>query len=304
MDARAFGLVVLLCLLWGIQQVFLKGMAAQIAPVMQLALRFVGATIFFGVVVLHREGGRSFRDGALPSGLLMGALFTLEFVFLGEALRYTAASHTIVFLYTAPVFTAMGVQFLPNERLRGVQWIGVGMAVLGIVIAFIGPGNRPVKDLVVGDLLALLGGAAWGLSNVVLRRGRIGSASTAKTVFYQVGVAGPVLLLFAALTGQLGFTPTALVLASLAFHTIVVAILSLLLWFWLLRHYLTSRLMLMTLLTPLFGMVFGGLILHEAIELRFAAGALLVLGGILVVNLELVRSLGRRPATTAPSKAG
>lgn len=297
MDARAFGLVLVLCLIWGIQQVVIKGVATAIAPVMQLALRFIGGAIFFGITVLRREGARTFLDGTHASGLLIGVLFSLEFLLVGEALRHTTAAHAVVFLYTAPIFTAVGVQFLPHERLQGMQWVGVGIAFLGIVMSFLGPGSRPLRELVFGDCLALLGGAAWGLSNVVLRRGRIGSASTAKTVFYQVGLAGVLLGAFALATGQVRVVPTPAAIASLLFQTLIVAIFSYLVWFWLLRHYLTSRLMLMTLLTPLFGVLFGALFLHEPIDPRFAAGGGLVLAGILIVNARLLSvRLGRQPA--------
>jgi drug/metabolite transporter (DMT)-like permease len=57
-------------------------------------------------------------------------------------------------------------------------------------------------------------------------------------------------------------------------------------WFWLLRHYLTSRLMLLSLLTPLFGVLFGAALLDDPISLRFALGGGLVLLGILTVNLH------------------
>jgi drug/metabolite transporter (DMT)-like permease len=66
----------------------------------------------------------------------------------------------------------------------------------------------------------------------------------------------------------------------------VIAISSYLIWFWLLRHYLTSRLMLLSLLTPLFGVVFGSTLLDDPISWRFAFGGGLVLVGILIVNLR------------------
>jgi drug/metabolite transporter (DMT)-like permease len=160
---------------------------------------------------------------------------------------------------------------------------------MGIVVAFIGPGGRPSADFRLGDLLALCAGLSWGMSTVVLRRGRIGAAATAKTVLYQVGVASILLSVFALTTGQTNAVPTARAILALVFQTVGISVLSYLLWFWLLRHYFTSRLMLLSLMTPLFGVLFGALLLKDAIELRFALGASLVLAGILVVNARQSR---------------
>jgi drug/metabolite transporter (DMT)-like permease len=289
LDLRAMALVLLLCVIWGFQQVAMKSVAADVSPIMQLAIRFAGASIFFGVWVAVREGRRAFDDGTLASGLFLGLMFSLEFVFVGSALDHTTAAHTTVFLYSAPIFTALGLQFLPEERLDRIQWIGITAAFSGIVVAFVSPGSRPVTELLIGDLLALLGGATWGLSNVVLRRGRVSGAATAKTVLYQVGVAAVVLFVFASITGQTRLVPSEAAILALLFQTLLISILSYLVWFWLLRHYLTSRLMLLSLMTPLFGVVFGAVLLRDPIEPRFALGSLLVLAGILVVNGRLLR---------------
>ena len=142
-------------------------------------------------------------------------------------------------------------------------------------------------------MLALLAGVSWGFSNVVLRRGRVGGASTAKTVFYQVATAAILLGVFAAATGQTGFTSSTLMIAGLIFQTLIISMVSYAVWFWLLRHYLTSRLMLLSLLTPLFGVIFGAVLLGDPVSLRFALGAALVLLGVLVVNLQVI--LKRQP---------
>lgn len=292
LDLRAAVFVVGLCLVWGFQQVALKGVAANAAPVMQLAIRFGGASLFFGCLVLLREGPRAFADGTLPSGLLLGLMFSLEFIFAGEALVHTTVAHSVVFLYTAPIFTALGLQYLPEERLSLLQWSGIAIAFLGVAVAFLGFSGRPAAELLTGDLLALMGGASWGLSNVVLRRGRVNRAAAAKTVLYQVGTAALVLAGFAALTGQTQIELSSMTVLSLVFQTLVIAIASYLVWFWLLRRYLTSRLMLLSLLTPLFGVLFGAALLGDRIDLRFAAGALLVLAGVVIVNFQLFMRRG------------
>jgi drug/metabolite transporter (DMT)-like permease len=293
LDLRAIVLVLILCMLWGIQQVAMKSVAADVTPIMQLALRFAIAAVFFGIWVAAREGRRAFSDGTLTSGVLLGVMFSLEFILVGSSLAHTTAAHATVFLYSAPIFTALGLQFLPEEKLDRIQWLGIGAAFVGVVVAFIGPGARPAADVFLGDLIALCGGISWGVSNIVLRRGRIGSASTAKTVLYQVGVATILLFSFAFATGQTHTVFTTPAILALAFQTVCISISSYLVWFWLLRHYFTSRLMLLSLMTPLFGVVFGALLLKDPIELRFALGAFLVIAGILVVNAQQMR---KRPA--------
>ena len=72
----------------------------------------------------------------------------------------------------------------------------------------------------------------------------------------------------------------------LSFQTLIVSFASLLLWFWLLRNYLASRLGVFSFLTPLFGVLFSVLFLDEKLEIKFVAGSILVLSGIIIMSLK------------------
>jgi len=67
---------------------------------------------------------------------------------------------------------------------------------------------------------------------------------------------------------------------------VIVAFASYLAWFWLLTRYLAGRLAVFSFLAPLFGVVFGVMILGEPMTPWFAAAALLVGAGIVLVNLR------------------
>ena len=284
LDWVAIGLTLLLCVMWGVQQTAMKLVADDVDPIMQLGMRFAVAAVFYAFLTWRQEGRRAFCDGTLPSGVLLGALFSLGFILVALALKRTSAAHTIVFLYTAPIFTALGLRVLPHERLNKVQWGGISLAIAGIATAFIESSDRSWASLIGGDALALLAGAAWGMSNVALRMGKVSSAGIAKTVFYQVGMGGAILIGFAYLsaTTHVHWTPSSI--AVQAYQTVCIALISYLIWFWLLGHYLTSRLMLLSLLTPLFGVAAGAWWLHEVITLPFIVGAIAVLTGIIIVN--------------------
>jgi drug/metabolite transporter (DMT)-like permease len=298
LDGQAMGLMVVLCLIWGLQQVVLKAAAADVTPLMQIALRTGVAAVLVGLFMARRGERLVWRDGTWRPGLLVGSLFALEFLLVGEGLRFTTASHMVVFLYTAPIFVALGLHWkLPAERLAPLQWLGVALAFGGIAIAFLGRGQpaRELADILRGDLLALLAGIAWAATTVAVRLSSLAREPAAKTLLYQLAV-GFVLLMLAALAlGQTGFNPTPLAWGSLLFQSLVVSFASYLAWFWLLRHYLASRLGVFSFLTPLFGVGFGVWLLDEPLEPGFTTGAALVMAGIVLVSgYGWLRTLLRR----------
>ena len=74
---------------------------------------------------------------------------------VGEALKHTSASH--VFLYTAPIFAALGLhRKLPFEWLSAVQWGGIAVAAGGIAFAFLTPQDDRVA-VSLGTMLWAMG---------------------------------------------------------------------------------------------------------------------------------------------------
>lgn len=287
LDGQAMAIMVVLCLIWGLQQVVLKAAAADVTPLMQIALRTGIAAVLVGLLMLKQGVRIAAGDGTWRPGLLVGFLFALEFLLVGEGLRFTTAAHMVVFLYTAPIFVALGLHWkLPAERLAALQWLGVALAFGGIVIAFFGRG-QPSGDLVAmlwGDFLALGAGIAWAATTVAVRLSGLAREPATKTLFYQLAVSFVLLMLATIALGQTGFKPTPLAWGSLLFQALVVSFASYLSWFWLLRHYLASRLGVFSFLTPLFGVAFGVWLLDEPLEPGFLVGALLVCAGIVLVS--------------------
>ena len=287
LDGQAMGIMVVLCLIWGLQQVVLKAAAADISPLFQIALRSGVAALLVGLLMLKQGVRIAADDGTLGPGLLVGFLFGFEFLLVGEGLRFTSASHMVVFLYTAPIFVALGLHWkLPAERLALVQWAGVALAFAGIVVTFIGRGepSRELADMVWGDFLALMAGVAWAATTVAVRLSSLAKAPATKTLFYQLLVGFVLLMLATVVLGQTRFNPTPIAWGSLLFQSLVVSFASYLTWFWLLRHYLASRLGVFSFLTPLFGVAFGVWLLNEPLEPSFLVGAALVCAGIVLVS--------------------
>ena len=291
LDGFAAVVMLALCICWGFHQVAVKISAPDMNPVLQVGLRSFLSALCVLVFMLVRRQGLSLCDGTFPAGILCGLLFGGEYAVVSVGLNYTTAGHMTVFLYTAPVFTALGLHwFVKAEHLSRRQWRGVALAFLGIAVAYSGSLFTPDKnsaDILLGDALGIAGGILWAASTLCIRVTTLSEIPAAKTLLYQLAGAALLNIPLAAAQGHTAtITLSATLWASLAFQTFIVAFASYLVWFWLLRKYLATRLSIFSFLTPLFGVAFGVLILKEPLDPRFIAGAILVLAGISAVNLR------------------
>ncbi|MGP9468028.1 DMT family transporter [Halomonas sp. 111] len=278
--------MLLFCLILGFQQVAIKGVAEEISPLSQIALRsLLAAMLVIPCALWQGIGWRDVRAHWRP-GLLVGLGFTSEFVFLAWGLHYTLASHMSIFLYTAPIFAALGLHLMvPGEQLAQRQWWGIGLAFTGMAIA-IAPGQAGSMDteILIGDMMGIVAGLSWAATTVVIRRSSLSEQPAELTLSYQLSVTALLLLPAALISGQLmsaQFTST--VILSLGFQSIIVSFGALLLWFSLLRSYRASQLGVFSFLAPLFGLLFGTLLLNEPLSFNFLIGGVAIMLGIVVV---------------------
>jgi len=204
LDAQAFSLMLALTALWGFQQVAIKLTAPDVSLVMQAALRTALAAALLVAWSRWRGIALLSRDGTLAAGLAAGLLFGLEFVFIYAGLGHTAASRMTVFIYLAPVLTALGLHWLvPGEKLARAQWLGVAVAFAGIALAF-GEAFAAARSSLLGDFYGLVAAVLWAATTVLIRATSLSRATAAKTLFYQLAVAAPLLLAASLLMGERG----------------------------------------------------------------------------------------------------
>ncbi len=286
LDAFAITLLLGCCLFWGLQQVLIKATIAELPPMFQASLRLAGATALLWLWCLWRGIPLWQRDGSLRAGLLAGALFGSEFACIYVGLQYTTASRLTVFLYTSPFWVAVLVPlWVKSERLRGLQWVGLLCAFVAVAFALREGFTGDHASTAHGDLLALLAGALWGLTTVVIRASTLAKVSAEKLLFYQLAVSAvsfPVLSL--ALGEVWVWHFSAFAVTSLFLQTVVGAFISYLAWMWMLGRYPATKISVFVFFTPLFALLFGALWLGEAVTPTLLAALATVAVGIVLVN--------------------
>ncbi len=288
LDARAVVLLLACCAVWGLGQVAAKVSLAEVPPLTQAALRSFGAALLLAWWARARGLPLWQRDGSGRAGLLVGVLFAAEFACLFIGLQFTSASRMVVFLYCAPFVVALGMPLLMRrEGLDRVQVLGLLVAFAGVVWAYsegFGAATAGPRQWL-GDALGLAGAVFWALTTLALRGSVLARALPEKALMYQLLVSAVVLGVAAPLAGE--SLPTQISPATwwgLGFQTVVVTFASYLVWFWLVRHYPATRISAFTLLTPVFGLLAGVLLLGEPATARLLVGLVAVCAGIALVN--------------------
>jgi len=285
LDTGAIALIVFMCFFWGLNQVAIKFSLPDFPPLMQVAVRTGGGLLVVLAWAWFRGVKLFERDGTLVPGLISGALFGLEFVFIFPGLQFTTASRASLFVYTAPFFVALGAKwFIPNERIGAMQWIGLALCFAGLAAAIGIPQADVDARVLLGDLMVLAGAATWGATTLVVKGSRLSAIAPEKTLIYQLAVSVPIFIAMSVLTGERidhapGFTASAWL-----FYQVLVVGVTFPVWFMLIQRFSATRVSAFTVLTPLFGVAAGCVLLWEPFTAAFAIAVVLVAAGLVLVN--------------------
>ncbi len=152
-------------LIWGYSWVLMKVALRYAHPFDFAALRVgIGAALLFALVAALR------RSLALPGyrmAFLLGTLQVALFAALSHfALLFAGPGKTSVLVFTMPFWMIVFAHFLIGERMRGTQWLAVGLAFAGLVL-IVAPWRL---TSLTGSLLAIAAGSVWAMSAVLSKK--------------------------------------------------------------------------------------------------------------------------------------
>ena len=284
-DALGGSLLVFCSALMGVNQVMVKLVNAGMHPVFQAGLRSACAFLPVLIFALLTRKRLSISDGSFWPGMLVGTFFAAEFLLLFQALDYTTVSRASIFFYTMPFWTALAAHFLiEGEKLTASRVTGLLLAMAGVVVALYNNQSTHSEQSLVGDIYCLLGALFWAGIVIVARTTKLSRSCPEMQLLYQLAVSAAVLLVIAPQLGDPIRELTSAIWILFFTQVFVVACLGFLTWFWVLSIYPASSMASFSFLSPVFGVVFGWLILREQIDGTIVTALLLVSLGVVLVN--------------------
>ncbi|GAC1318492.1 MAG: EamA family transporter [Chloroflexota bacterium] len=283
--ALATPIAVFYVMLWASAYVPSKIAATAAGPMPFLVVRFLTAGTVMGLLslALRRQFPTNWRQwlvyaalGVLANAAYLGFTYTA----LGNGLASGIGS---IVASTNPLILAIVAPRLLGEPLTWRKSVGLLLGfggVLGVILARMG--TTTARPIDVG--LALLGVSANVASTIVFKRAR-GTSDLLAINTIQLLAAGLVLVPIALLTtGVPSIELSPQLIASFVYLVAVLSVGASLLWFWLLSRGAASRVSAFYFLTPIFGLLFGALLLGESVGPSDALGLVAVALGIILVQ--------------------
>jgi len=281
--------LVALVLVWGYSWVAMKIGLRHAHPFDFAALRVgIGAALLFALVAARR---RPLRLASYRMALLLGTVQVALFVVLSQfALMRAGPGKTSVLVFTMPFWMIVFARYILHERMRGTQWIAVGLAVVGLTL-IVAPWQLTSIE---GSLYAVAAGAVWAIAAVLSKKWPTSTDPLLFTAWQLlVGTAWLTLLAWLHPHPPVDWAPEFLM--ALAFSTILATALGWWLWTYVLANSSAGMAGLNSLGIPVVAVASSALQLGErppALELAGMAAIAAALG--------LMAWLGmRRPALSA-----
>ena len=295
--------VLIAVVLWGLSFVATRMALRELSPVTLIFTRFaLGTALLVGTLAARRRPLVP-PVGAWPTLALMGFVGIFAHQLLQSyGLKVTTAVHAGWLIGLIPIWSALLAGLFLGERFGALKLGGLALGFAGALLVLtrgrLGPGWRALPGTT-GDLLILASTLNWAvystLGHGTLRR--LGSLrATAGSMFLGWLMLAPLYLRvggwreYAALTGP--------GIGAVLFLGIGASGLGYLFWYGALERIETSRVAAFLYLEPLVTLAAAVALLHEPVGLATAAGGLMVLGGVALVQRAPAAASTPRKETT------
>jgi drug/metabolite transporter (DMT)-like permease len=264
---------------WGATFVLVKFALADISPLLFLALRFTLASL--ALLVLFRRRW-SARWPEIRAGALIGFFLFSGYVLQTAGLQFTSAPKSAFITGLTSVIVPLLAALVYRIRPQASELLGVAIAVVGLGLMTL---TGPLGSVNRGDLLTVGCAVAFAAHIVTLGHysGKIRFESISVIQVTTAALLAGTLFWWAE-TQRLVWRPA--VVSAILVTGLLATAAAFTIQAWAQRFTSSTRTALLYMLEPVFAWLTSYLLAGEGLAPRGAAGAALILGGVVLVELK------------------
>src|SRR5215470_11274798 len=285
LDVFATALTILLCAIWGGAFVGIKLSTIDLPPLGSGAIRFCLVSLVLLAWARYQHIALLIERAELRALTIttLCSCYTNLVAYIGT--MRTTSGRATVFFYTQPIFLALlAPYFLPGDRLTWRKGYGLGLALCGVIALFLGKLSGRAGSTVVGDVLVLSGALTSAFYGITVKR-TAGKIHPVALICWQSWASWPFLAILSwHFEADRSFIFTGRAVAAILYLGLISAAFGFVAFAWLLQRNAATRVTALTFLTPVFGVVYSWLLLHETLSPLQLLGVLGVCLGVYIVN--------------------
>jgi len=290
MKPADFGLLFVVCLIWALNLVITRWTVSvgDVPPIFFAGVRLglVGLVLAPFLFPAPRQIGLMFLIGMGMGAVQFGLLF------LGLA-NASASAAAVIGQLGVPITTIFSMMFL-GEQIGWRRGIGIVMSFVGVMIIAIEPEGF---SLTLGLIFLILAAVSSSAASVLMKRIEPMSAMKLQAWVGTFSVIPLMAMSFATETGQAEAVMSGdpLIYLSTAFAVLAVSIFGHGTFYRMIKKYDVTLISPLTLMTPIWGVVLGILLLGEPLTAKLIIGAAVALAGVGVIMMRRNRRFPEAP---------
>ena len=275
----------MIAFIWGSTFVLVKEALNDASPLVLNSARMMVAAVL--LAIFYRKKIAVLTKPALIAGVVVGIFLYLGYAFQTSGLKLTTPSKSAFLTGTSSVLVPLVLVAIWHVRIHLWRVAGIVLALIGLFLMTVPGGGTGLADFAkvnLGDLLTV--GCAICFTFHVIFVGRASQRFPFEQVaVLQVGTAAILMTVSTPLLEHPYFRPTATVIAAVLITGILCTAVAFSVQSWAQQFTPATHTALIFTTEPVFAWLTSFIYLHERLGLRAGAGALLILGGVLVSEL-------------------
>jgi O-acetylserine/cysteine efflux transporter len=272
--------LVLINLIWGFNFITSKVGVSELPPLWFTTLRFaLLALLLVPVLRIHRD-----QMGAIVVAAILSGALHFGLLFIGLSMAKTVSTVAIAGQLGVPFTTLMSIVFL-GEVVRWRRWLGISLAFAGVMLMGLDP---HVFDFWQGLALVVLSAFVGSIGLLAVKQLK-GIRPLEMQAWFAL-VSAPLLALLSGVfeSGQLQAMQSASWAAwgALTFTVLMASLIAHSGYYYLVQRYPITSVSPLTILSPLFGVLFGVTLLGDDLTPRIIAGGTMTLTGVVIIALR------------------
>ncbi|HEY1526718.1 MAG TPA: DMT family transporter [Candidatus Angelobacter sp.] len=281
---KAHLLLVTIAFIWGSTFVLVKEALNDASPLVLNSARMVVAAVL--LAVFYRKKITVLTRPALTAGILVGIFLYAGYAFQTSGLKLTTPSKSAFLTGTSSVLVPLLLVAIWRTHIHRWRVAGIVLALMGLFLMTVpgGTGLAALAKVNLGDLLTI--GCAFCFAFHIIFVGHASQRFPFEQVaVLQVGTAAVLMTVSAPMLEHPHFHPTLTVIAAILITGILCTAVAFSVQSWAQQFTPATHTALIFTTEPVFAWLTSFIYLHERLGFRAGAGALLILGGVLVSEL-------------------